>query len=64
LNYGDKSFRAAEPENTIRLQNAAARSFGTLPLSRTVKAEIAAGELVYFQRIARRYTKAKQKESE
>ena len=34
-----------------------------LPLSKAVKAEIAAGELVYFQRIARRYIKAKQKES-
>ena len=34
-----------------------------LPVSRTVKAEISAGELVFFQRIARRYIQAKRKES-
>jgi hypothetical protein len=34
-----------------------------LPISRKVKAEISAAELVYFQRMARRYIQTKQKES-
>lgn len=34
-----------------------------LPLSRAVKAEIAAGELVHFQRMTRRYIQSKYKES-